>query len=95
MRKAEISLTCPLRKRRTSKEVEFDSRWKLRYIFPEYISTYFIINLDDILNAKDRWKDLVIDIIRQRERIKVNIKDNENYNLVDVYNSIFIPENNI
>jgi hypothetical protein len=83
MRKAEISLKSTPKIRRSSKEVAFDRRWDIAYSFPEYISTYFLINCGDVIKAQEKWKELVIDVITEREKG------------IPRYNSLLIPINNV
>tara|TARA_R110000765_G_scaffold65715_1_gene127432 strand:- start:308 stop:538 length:231 start_codon:yes stop_codon:yes gene_type:complete len=66
--------------RRTSKQVLFDTKYKLKYNFPEYISVHFLITLEDIIKAEEKWKDLVINTLEQREQGILK------------YGTLFIPE---
>ena len=75
--------TLPRRRRRTTLAVKFDRRWKLEWTSPEYICIFFRIRRQDIQNAGELWKDLVIKTILERE------------NGIPVYNSLYVPENNI
>jgi hypothetical protein len=81
--KAELSLTSPPKRRRTSLQVKFDARYNPEFISPDYLSIFFRIPVADIIKVEDKWKDLIMQVILDREQG------------TSVYNSLFIPKNNI
>ena len=55
----------------------------MRYTSPDYVSIFFRISRPRLILSGEHWKDHVMKIIRDRE------------NNIPVYNSLYIPENNI
>ena len=49
----------------------------------DYIAKYFRISYNDLVKVKELWKDLVMKVLLEREQG------------VSVYNTQFVPENNI
>ncbi len=83
MKKAELSLTSPPKKRRSSLQVKYDVRYDTQFTSADYLSTFFRIPVGDIIKVENKWKDLIMQVIIDREQGK------------ERYNSLFIPENNI
>lgn len=80
---AERSLMSPPVKRRTSLQVQFDKRWKLKYTSNDYLSLYFHIPFSVLVESKQKFKDCIMEVILKREAGE------------EMYNSLYIPENNI
>ena len=70
-------------KRRTSKQVIFDKRWKPISELPQYLALFFIIYQKDIISAGLKWKDFIVDVIHKREQGET------------VYDSLYIPDNHL
>lgn len=70
-------------KRRTSYEVMLDKRFSLKYTTNEYLSVYFLIPFDVLVESNERFKDVIMHCILERE--KGNL----------MYKSLFVPENNV
>mgnify|MGYP003662247414 CR=1 FL=1 len=83
LRKAELKLIPKQQKRRTTLQVKYDNRWKTKSELPEYLSMFFIIYQQDILDAKLKWKDFILKTIQEREKG------------ITKYNSLYIPKNNV
>jgi hypothetical protein len=83
LRATELELLPDKPTRRTSKQVLYDKRWKTKSELPQYLSLFFIVYQADILTAGHKWKDLILDVIIDREAG------------IEVYNSLYIPEDNI
>ena len=63
--------------------MKFDERWKMKYTTEKYLSVFFILPLKEIVLARDKWKDFIMRCMEKRE------------NGENLYNSNFVPENNV
>ena len=83
VRQAQLQLMGNRPKRRTSKQVIFDKRWKPVSELPQYLALFFIIYQKDIISAGLKWKDFIVDVIHKREQGET------------VYDSLYIPDNHL
>ena len=83
LRIAELEIMGNKPKRRSSKQVIFDKRWRPRSELPQYLALFFLVFQNDIILAGHKWKDLILDVILKREAGE------------RVYDSLYIPDNNI
>lgn len=63
--------------------MKYDKRWHTKSELPQYLAMFFLVYQKDIIDAGLKWKDCIYKVIQKREEGE------------KVYNSLFIPENNV